>query len=76
VQLIVEDSGPGVPEEEIPYIFARFYRGDKARPRQEGSSGLGLAIARSIVVAHGGQISADSELGKGMCFIVELPASG
>jgi len=76
VQLIVEDSGPGVPEEEIPYIFARFYRGDKARPRQEGSSGLGLAIARSIVVAHGGQISADSELGKGMRFIVELPASG
>jgi signal transduction histidine kinase len=75
VQLIVEDDGPGIPAEEVPYIFTRFYRGDKARSGQEGSSGLGLAIARSIVEAHGGQISAESKKGQGMRFIVELPAS-
>jgi len=76
VKLIVEDSGPGVSAEEAPYIFDRFYRGDKARPRQEGSSGLGLAIAQSIVEAHDGQISAESEMGVGMRFIVTLPVSG
>ncbi|MGB3717380.1 MAG: ATP-binding protein [Candidatus Promineifilaceae bacterium] len=76
VQLIVEDDGPGVPAEEVSYIFSRFYRGDKARSGQEGSSGLGLAIARSIVEAHGGRISAASEQGQGVRFIVELPAAG
>ena len=76
VQLIFEDNGPGVPAEEVSDIFTRFYRGDKARSSQEGSSGLGLAIARSIVEAHGGRISAESELGKGVRIIVELPAAG
>jgi two-component system sensor histidine kinase BaeS len=76
VQLIIEDDGPGLPAEEVPYIFTRFYRGDKARPSQEGSSGLGLAIARSIVEAHGGRISASSELGQGVRVVVELPAAG
>jgi signal transduction histidine kinase len=74
VQLIVEDDGSGIPAEDIPYIFTRFYRGDNARSGQEGSSGLGLPIARSIVEAHGGQISAESERGQGMRFIVRLPA--
>ena len=76
VRLVVQDSGPGIPEEELPYIFERFYKGDKSRQRQdEGGSGLGLAIARSIVEAHDGHISAESRSGQGVTFNVELPTS-
>jgi signal transduction histidine kinase len=73
VQIVVQDSGPGVPAEELPLIFDRFYRGDKARQRHEGGAGLGLAIARSIVEAHGGQIRAESAPGEGLRLTIELP---
>lgn len=72
VKLIIQDSGPGIPAEELDYIFDRFYRGDKARSRQEGGSGLGLAIARSLVVAHGGYIEADSQPNRGVRFTISL----
>jgi signal transduction histidine kinase len=60
----VQDNGQGISSEALPYIFDRFYRADPARA-QGSESGLGLAIARSIVEAHGGSISAESEVGKG-----------
>lgn len=76
VRLVVQDSGPGIPEDELPFIFERFYKGDKSRQRQdEDGSGLGLAIARSIVEAHGGQISAESRPGQGVTFNVDLSTS-
>lgn len=70
----VEDRGPGIPAAELPNIFERFYRVDKARSRRQGGAGLGLAIARSIVVAHGGRISADSQVGRGTTMRITLPA--
>ncbi len=71
VQLQIRDSGTGILPEDLPHIYDRFYRGDKAR-RESGESGLGLAIAKSIVEAHGGQISAESEPGKGTVFTISL----
>jgi signal transduction histidine kinase len=75
VWLEVQDSGEGIPSEQLPYVFDRFYRADPARSRAAGGSGLGLAIARAIVEAHGGQISATSDgvPGHGSTFIVRLP---
>jgi len=70
-KLCVKDTGPGIAPEEQKHIFDRFYRGDPARSR--GGTGLGLALTRSIVLAHDGQISVNSILGKGSCFIVQLP---
>ena len=70
-KLCVKDTGPGIAPEEQKHIFDRFYRADPARSR--GGTGLGLALARSIVLAHDGQISVNSILGKGSCFIVQLP---
>ncbi|MFN2194321.1 MAG: sensor histidine kinase [Candidatus Promineifilaceae bacterium] len=72
ILLSVTDTGSGISDDDLPYIFNRFYRGDQAR-RQNGESGLGLAIARSIVHAHGGTISADSAIGTGSTFTVTLP---
>ena len=69
--LSVRDTGAGIAAEEQPHIFDRFYRADPARSR--GGSGLGLALARSIVLAHGGQISVESRVGQGSCFTVQLP---
>ena len=71
VCLQIRDTGSGIAPEDLPHIFDRFYRGDKAR-RESGESGLGLAIAKSIVEAHGGQISAESEPGKGAVFTISL----
>jgi two-component system sensor histidine kinase BaeS len=73
VTLLVQDTGRGISPETLPHVFDRFYRGDTARQQQAGESGLGLAIARSIVEAHGGTIAADSELGRGTVFVIELP---
>ena len=75
VQLKVQDSGPGMSEAELTHVFDRFYRADKSRQRHEGGSGLGLAIAKSIVESHNGRIWAESTLGHGATFIIELPFS-
>ena len=60
LQITITDSGPGIPAEDLPYIFDRFYRADKSRTRASGGSGLGLAIVKQLVEAHGGQVSVDS----------------
>jgi len=65
----VEDTGPGIPPQHLPHIFERFYRVDKARDRERGGAGLGLAIAATIARAHGGTIQALSSLGQGSTFI-------
>jgi two-component system OmpR family sensor kinase/two-component system sensor histidine kinase BaeS len=72
-RITVSDTGAGIPAEDLPYIFDRFWRGDKSRARTAGSSGLGLAITRQLVLAHGGTITAESEVGKGTTFTIELP---
>ena len=72
-QLIVSDTGIGIPAEDLPHIFERFYRVDKARSRAQGGSGLGLAIAKWVVQAHGGAIKVDSTVGAGTTFTVTLP---
>lgn len=77
VFLSVEDSGRGVASEHLPHLFERFYRVDTARDRAHGGSGIGLAIVRSIVEAHGGNVRAEScGLGHGASFTVELPRHG
>jgi two-component system sensor histidine kinase BaeS len=71
VRLRVRDTGSGIPPQDLPYIFDRFYRGDKSR-QESGESGLGLAIAKSIVEAHRGAISAQSAPGQGTTFTITL----
>ncbi|MCK9863005.1 ATP-binding protein [Paenibacillus sp. ATY16] len=74
VYLEVEDTGIGIQPEHLPHIFDRFYRGDKARTRQEGGTGLGLAIAKWIVERHGGKIRIESKPAVGTRVLVTLPA--
>ena len=72
VLLTVQDTGAGIAPDTLPRIFERFYRGDEARQAQEGESGLGLAIAKSLVELHGGHISVESALGEGTTFTIAM----
>jgi signal transduction histidine kinase len=74
VALTVQDTGPGIPAEALPLIFDRFYRADPSRAETAGQSGLGLAIAKALVEAHGGTLTVESTLGQGTTFRIELPA--
>ncbi len=69
----VSDTGPGIEEEELPYIFERFHRTDRSRTRDTGGTGLGLSIAKGLVEAHGGRIWAESEAGRGTTISFTLP---
>ena len=73
VEVSVSDTGDGIRAEDLPYVFERFYRGEKSRSRATGGSGLGLAISRGILRAHGGDITVQSAPGRGTCFIFHLP---
>jgi signal transduction histidine kinase len=75
-EVSVEDTGPGIPREHLPLVFERFYRVDPSRSREDGGTGIGLAIARSIVEAHGGKIWAESAGGGGSTFRFVLPTAG
>jgi signal transduction histidine kinase len=72
----VKDTGIGIPENELPLIFERFYRTDKSRNRKSGGAGIGLAIVRSIVAAHNGTVTAESIKEQGSCFTVSIPKEG
>ncbi|MCB1131753.1 MAG: HAMP domain-containing protein [Verrucomicrobiae bacterium] len=72
----VEDSGPGIAPEHQPHVFERFYRADASRSPAGGHSGLGLAIVKAIVENHGGEVSVESEPGRGSLFRVRIPVSG
>jgi signal transduction histidine kinase len=74
IHLIVQDTGTGIAPDDLPHVFDRFYRGDAARETDEGESGLGLAIAKSLVEAHGGTISVSSTRGEGTTFVIALPS--
>jgi signal transduction histidine kinase len=77
VRLVVRDTGAGIPAEDLPFVFDRFWKGDRSRSHAEGAgSGLGLAIVRQLVHAHGGWVGVESEVGQGTTFIIELPLDG
>lgn len=71
--VIISDSGMGITEEELPYIFERFYRGEKSRNRKSGGAGIGLSVVKAIVNAHSGSINVISEINKGTTVYVWLP---
>jgi signal transduction histidine kinase len=75
VELSVSDTGEGIPPEDLPYVFERFYRADKSRSRATGGTGLGLSIAKQLVEAHGGRISVASQMGQGTTFTFTLPVA-
>jgi len=73
VELIVKNTGMGIPDKDLPYIFERFYRADKSRNRLTGGSGIGLTITKTLVEAHKGKIMVESQLNKGTTFKIILP---
>ncbi len=75
-RISVSDDGSGIPAAVLPRIFERFFRADPARSRAEGGTGLGLAIVRHLVHAMGGEVGAESELGRGTSIRFTLPAIG
>ncbi len=75
LEISVKDTGEGIPAKDLPNVFERFYRVDKSRARATGGAGLGLAIAKSLVEAHGGRIKVQSEEGKGSRFSFTLPVA-
>jgi signal transduction histidine kinase len=75
IALKVSDTGSGIPGEDLPHVFERFYRADESRTDSDGGSGLGLAIAKAIVEAHGGNIEVESKLGEGTVFTIHLKSS-
>ena len=72
ITITVTDTGEGIPQEDLPFVFDRLYRVDKSRSRQYGGSGLGLAIAKELVESHGGRIDIDSERGVGTAVTITL----
>jgi signal transduction histidine kinase len=74
IALRVHDNGLGIDQSDLPHIFERFYRADKARTRSSGGTGLGLAITREIIARHHGTIEVESALGKGSTFTITLPS--
>lgn len=76
LQITVADTGPGIPQNDLPHLFERFYRGENTTGSSKKGYGLGLAISREIVRAHGGEIWATSEPGKGTTFVFTLPTAG
>ncbi|MFC5407436.1 sensor histidine kinase [Cohnella soli] len=73
VAVEISDTGAGIPDDELPYVFDRFHKADKARNRASSGSGLGLSIVRAIVELHGGTVEVRSKLGEGTTFVVRLP---
>jgi signal transduction histidine kinase len=74
--ITVTDTGIGIPEEERPFLFDRFYRVDKSRSREGGGTGLGLAIVQQLMHAHDGDIHVSSTPGEGTCFMLIFPSLG
>jgi two-component system, OmpR family, sensor histidine kinase BaeS len=74
VHLVIQDTGDGIPAEDLPFIFDRFWRGDRSRSHQAGAgSGLGLAISKQLILAHKGKIGVESAIGMGTTFTIDLP---
>jgi signal transduction histidine kinase len=69
----MRDNGPGIPKEDLPRIFERFYRVDRGRSRELGGTGLGLSIVKHLIQAHGGRVWAESQLGEGSTFHFTIP---
>jgi two-component system sensor histidine kinase BaeS len=75
IELSVSDNGPGIPPEDIPHIFERFWRAEKSRNRATGGSGLGLAIVKQLIEAHHGEVQVESQTGSGTRFTIRLPVA-